>query len=282
MAETTTDHLPTEQSSQHESTETHESSGSHHLGLKPDVIFNIGPVEITSGHTAFFLISLIIIALGLAISANSRLIPTRAQAALEGIVLWFKERVDMAFEDKKLARKILPLILTLFLAILIANQFMTLPFLGVLMGEHFLFRVPTTHWGFTLALGLLVVIISHIIAFTISPRRHFGHFWKLEQLFRIRSLGDVAQWLLDSFLGILEIIDEIAKVISISARLFGNIFAGEIMALVVVGISTYTSFIVPIPLYVLGIFVGLIQAVVFCLLSIQYLGRMANSVRHHH
>lgn len=255
-----------------------------HLSLEPHVIFNIGPAGFTDAHLAFILISILLIGIGVYVASTSRVVPTRSQLAFEGVIVWFKDRVDLGFHDPKLAKKILPLILTLFLSILVSNQFMTLPFLSLVADHHPLLRVPTTHLAFPLALGLMVITISHLIAVSISPRRHFGHFIKLEQFFKVRSLGGLLDWLLQSFLGFLEIIDELAKVISISARLFGNIFAGEIMALVVIGISTYTSFIVPIPLYVLGIFVGLVQAAVFSLMSIQYLSRLANSVSdpHHH
>ena len=257
-------------------------AAAHHLGLQPDIIFHLGPVGVTNAHLAFFLITSLIASVGLYISSTAKLIPTRLQLMLEGIIVWFRDRLDVSFHDPKLARRVLPLIATLFLVILVSNQFMVLPFLTILFDHHTLFRVPSTHLAFPLALGLLVIVLSHLIAFSISPRRHFGHFIKLEGLFKIRSLKDFFDWGLEAFLGFLEIIDEIAKLISVSARLFGNIFAGELMALVVVGISTYTSFIIPIPLYVLGIFVGLIQAVVFSLLSIQYLSRMANSVSGHH
>jgi len=255
----------------------------HHLGLQPEVIFHLGPADITNAHLAFFLISILLVVTGVLISSKSQIVPTRAQAAVESVILWFKERVDLGFDDPVMAKRLLPLILTLFFAIFIANQFMTLPFLNLVSDHEYLFRVPTTHFAFTIALGALVLITSHIIALTISPRTHIGHYLKVEDFFKIRSMGDVANFILQAFLGLLEIIDEIAKLISISARLFGNIFAGELMAIVVIGISTYTSFIVPIPLYALGMFVGLIQAVVFSLLSIQYLSRLANAAaaKHH-
>lgn len=255
----------------------------HHLGMVPDVILHLGPVDITSSHLAFLLISIAMVLIGMIITTKSRLVPTRAQVAVESIIIWFKDRVDMGFDDPKMAQRLLPLILTLFFAIFISNQFMALPFLNVLFDNHYAFRVPTTHFAFTIALGLLVLVTSHLIALSISPRTHIGHYIKLEDLFKIRSFPDFMNFILQAFLGILEIIDEIAKLISISARLFGNIFAGELMAIVVIGISTYTSFIVPIPLYALGMFVGLIQAVVFSLLSIQYLSRLANAAaaKHH-
>jgi len=257
-------------------------ASSEQFGLQPEVIFHIGPAGVTNAHLAFLLISILIVAFGLYVANTARMIPTRPQAAMETIILWFKEKVDLSFNDPRLAARILPLILTLFLVVFVSNEFMTLPFLNFVYGSDHLFRLPTTHFAFPLALGLLVVVLSHLIAISISPRRHFAHFIKLEALFKVRSIPDFLNWLLESFLGFLEIIDEIAKIISISARLFGNIFAGELMGLVVVGISTYTSFIVPIPLYVLGIFVGLIQAAVFCLMSIQYLSRLANSVGSKH
>ena len=62
-----------------------------------------------------------------------------------------------------------------------------------------------------------------------------------------------------------------AKVVSLSARLFGNIFAGNVMVAVVIGLSAFTQFIVPLPFIVLSVFSGLIQAFVFMLLSIQFI-----------
>jgi F-type H+-transporting ATPase subunit a len=257
---------------------------SENFGLVPQTIVQAGPVAVTNAHVAFGLISAMIMGTGIYIANTAKVVPGRAQVAMEAVIDWFKEKVDLGFHDPRLAKKILPLILTLFLAIFVSNQFMMLPFLSVTFGHEYLFRLPTTHFAFPLALGLLVVISSHMIAFSISPRRHFAHFIKLEALFKVRSIAGFLDWGMESFLGLLEIIDEIAKVISISARLFGNIFAGELMGVVVVGISVYTSFVVPTPLYVLGIFVGLIQAAVFSLMSIQYLSRLANSVAdtHHH
>ena len=255
----------------------------HHLGLQPEVIFHLGPADITNAHLAFLFISILMIVAGVLIANQSKIVPTRAQVAIESVILWFKERIDLGFHDPQMAKRILPLIVTLFFAIFISNQFMTLPFLNVVLDHDYIFRVPTTHFAFTIALGALVLITSHLIALSISPRTHLGHYFKVEDFFKIRSFPDFMNFILQVFLGLLEIIDEIAKLISISARLFGNIFAGELMAIVVIGISTYTSFIVPIPLYALGMFVGLIQAVVFSLLSIQYLSRLANAAaaKHH-
>ncbi len=74
--------------------------------------------------------------------------------------------------------------------------------------------------------------------------------------------------LLDAFLGLMDIVSEIAKILSISARLFGNIIAGEIIAIVMLFLAPY---FVPIPFFILSLFSGLIQAFVFALLSMQFI-----------
>ncbi|MDQ5919617.1 MAG: F-type H+-transporting ATPase subunit a [Patescibacteria group bacterium] len=80
-------------------------------------------------------------------------------------------------------------------------------------------------------------------------------------------------------MGLLDIIGELAKILSLSARLFGNIFAGDVMILVIVSLSTYTQFFVPLPFLALSIFSGFVQAFVFSLLSIQFLSGTITSVK---
>lgn len=82
--------------------------------------------------------------------------------------------------------------------------------------------------------------------------------------------------LLDIFLGVMDIISELAKIISISARLFGNIIAGEIIGVVMVFL---VPFIVPIPFFVLSLFSGVIQAFVFALLSMQFIAGSIEGVQ---
>jgi F-type H+-transporting ATPase subunit a len=78
------------------------------------------------------------------------------------------------------------------------------------------------------------------------------------------------------FVGILEAISEISKVISFSFRLFGNVFAGEVLLVVVIGLVPY---IAPMPFYGLEIFVGAIQALVFAMLTLVFF-KMATTEAH--
>ena len=80
-------------------------------------------------------------------------------------------------------------------------------------------------------------------------------------------------------LGLLDIIGELAKVISLSARLFGNILAGELIILIIAGLAAFTPFFIPIPFFVLSIFSGVVQTFVFVLLSIGFMSTTINSVK---
>ena len=94
----------------------------------------------------------------------------------------------------------------------------------------------------------------------------------------MKSFADLPNVLLQLFLGVLNIIGELAKVISLSARLFGNIFAGEVMVGVIAGLSFYTMFFVPIPFIFLSIFSGIVQAFVFSYLSLSFMSDIIKSV----
>lgn len=212
------------------------------------------------------------------------LVPGRLQVAFEAMLNFFYEGLVNAYGDEKRARKYLPLILGLFIFLLIANQFTIIPFVQSIVVDQSgaesvpLFRNPTSHLALPVALALIVLLVSHVIAFTISPLRHIGNFIKLHLFLKVRSFKDFANALLENFLSLLDIVGEVAKVVSLACRLFGNVFAGEVMVAVIAGLSIYTQFIVPIPFYVLSIFSGLIQALVFAILAMAYITGMHTSV----
>jgi len=118
-----------------------------------------------------------------------------------------------------------------------------------------LLRAASSDLSFTLALAFIAVLYTQIIGF-----RHLG--WKyLNKFFNFKNP-------INFFVGILEIISEFAKMVSFSFRLFGNVFAGEVLLVVMTFLVPY---LVPIPFYGLEIFVGLVQAVVFATLTLVFL-----------
>ncbi|MEK7158525.1 MAG: F0F1 ATP synthase subunit A, partial [Patescibacteria group bacterium] len=131
-----------------------------------------------------------------------------------------------------------------------------------------LFRSANSDLNTTLALALISVLGTHIFGIiTLGFWRHIGKFVNFKLLVKNPIMFAV---------GILEVFGEVSKIVSFSFRLFGNIFAGEVL-LVVMG--TLVSFVAPVPFYFLELFVGFIQALVFAILTLVFLTMATES--HH-
>lgn len=115
-----------------------------------------------------------------------------------------------------------------------------------------LFRAGTADLNTTLALGIISVISIQLYGYHFSKLGYFTKFFNFSSPMMF-------------YVGLLELISEVSKVISFAFRLFGNIFAGEVLLVV---ISSLTGLIGPLPFYGLEIFVGFIQALVFAMLSL--------------
>jgi len=239
------------------------------IALAPNTLYQLGSFNITSGHTAMMLISLVIILISLYVVSTSKLKPTRLQVVAEFFILWFWEKVELAFSSKKVAKRIFPLIMTMFLLIIIANLFSAIPILESLTIEgKYLFRSPTSDISMVLSLGLFSIGLANLISFIKSPIGHIMKYFNIKGFFKIKNSGDLFTAVLDFILSLMDIISEIAKIISMSFRLFGNIFAGVAIAAVFTFLAPY---LVPIPFFALGMFSGIIQAIVFSLLALQFL-----------
>jgi F-type H+-transporting ATPase subunit a len=200
------------------------------------------------------------------------IVPTKIQIIFEAIYDFFNDQVKQAFTNEKQAKKVLPLIITLFVVIFCANQFSLVPLVGQLVyGDASLFRTPTSDLSLPLALAIGAVVITNIIAFIMSPIGHISKYINLGPLLKARSGKAFFQGFIDLFLGMLDIVGEFSKILSLTFRLFGNVISGEIIILVISGLSMFTAFIVPIPFMVLSVFSGLVQAFVFSVLSLQFI-----------
>jgi F-type H+-transporting ATPase subunit a len=167
--------------------------------------------------------------------------------------------------DKEKTKKFFPLIATFFLFILFSNWMGILPGVGSIgiweEGEHGrilipLFRSTNSDINMTMALAMISVIATQI--FGVSIVGFFKYFSRF-----ISFKGPI-----DFIVGLLELVAEIAKIISFSFRLFGNIFAGEVLLMV---IFFLIPLVVPLPFLFLEIFVGFVQALVFSMLTLVFL-----------
>ena len=191
---------------------------------------------------AWFIMLLLIISAFL-FGKGVKLLPKKGQNVFEVIVGGLEDfMVEITGPE---GRFFFPYIATVFFFILVANL------IGLVPG----FFSPTANLNTTLALALCTFVLTHIIGIKFHGTKYLKHF-----------LGPV--WWLAPLMFILEMIGHFARVMSLSIRLFGNIFGKEtVLAIFFMLAGLYLA---PLPILFLGILVSFIQALVFTLLSIIY------------
>ncbi len=206
--------------------------------------------------------------------------PKGLQNFAEALVEFFLDQIEKVTGDKERARKFLPLIGTIFLFILFSNWLGLLPGTGsigiweMIHGQKELvplLRPAASDLNFTLAIAIFAVLASHIFGImAVGPFHHVGKFINIAGIIKALKKGPMAIIVacIEFGVGFIEIISEIAKVLSLSLRLFGNIFAGEVLMTVM--LSLFSLFL-PIPFIFLEVLIGAIQATVFAMLTLAYL-----------
>lgn len=233
-------------------------------------VFTIGSLQITNTILNTLFVDAVLISAAIGIKKNIALIPNLFQNAAEMLIHTFYELTQSVAQHK--AGKIFPYFMTFFLFILVANWSALLPGIGTIgffeTEEHKktfipLLRGATSDINTTFALAIVSVAATHMLSIkTLGIKEYAGRFISLNPI--------------NLFIGILEIISEITKVVSLSFRLFGNIFAGEMVLLTV---STIFAFLFPLPFLMLEIVVGFVQALVFSMLTMAFMAILTTS--HH-
>lgn len=221
-------------------------------------IAHFGPIAISNTMLATLLVDVIIVISVIILSKNIRLIPNLFQNIVEAIIEVFYSLTETV--ASKRASIIFPYFMSFFLFILVANWSSLIPgfgSIGIFHDKHFvpILRGATSDLNTTLALALISAFSTHMLAVKTTGIKEY-----LSRYFSINPIN--------LFIGILEIISEITKIISLSFRLFGNIFAGEVVLLTTASIF---AFLFPIPFLFLEIIVGLVQALVFAMLTMTFM-----------
>jgi F-type H+-transporting ATPase subunit a len=188
------------------------------------------------------------------------MVPTRFQALMEVLIEGSFDFVESIIGDREKAKRIFPLAFTMFVFILISNLLTYIPGQAAVMlqtenGGVPLFRAVMADYGMVFVMTMVTVILVQIIAIVVH-----GPFGYLGKFFNFKSP-------LEFFLGIMDIIGEIAKIVSLSFRLFGNIFAGEVLGAVMLFLA---PFFVPLPFMFLGLLTAVVQAFVFAVLTLVF------------
>lgn len=239
--------------------------------LQPDIIFTIGGFPITNGHLLTWLIAFIFLVYGLAVKSSIQLVPGKLQVFSEMVIDTIGGLIRGVSGSKAITKRLLPIVGTLLLFIVTANSIGAIPGLTAITYDGVsLFRTPTNDFNMTVTLAVAMSILVH--AGSIGSFGIFAHIGKFIQIKEVvagfrKSIGEGFMGLISLFLGLMDIVSEFAKIISMSMRLFGNIYAGEVMTVVLYGL---VSIAVPIPWHAMSLFSGVIQALVFSMLTIVF------------
>jgi F-type H+-transporting ATPase subunit a len=233
------------------------AESSPHISVAAEVIanFNIPGLPVIEITNAMLTTSILTIFMcGFGILAGNMIKsqkPSKLQNFLEGLLLFIRESTGSNLASQAKARKYLGLTLTLFLFIVLGSWSGLIP--GVLdlkIGEIHLFRAPTTDLNACIALALVAFMTVQIAGFESKKFSYLSTFFTFK--------GGI----LGCLIGLLEFILEFARILSYSFRLFGNIFAGEVLIIVLSYLSK--NYFVPIPTFVImmEVMVALIQGYV--------------------
>lgn len=240
------------------------------LSFAPETIFQIGIFPITNSVLDTILVDIILIGLAFYIGNRLTLVPVSLlQNIAETVVETFYNLTESI--SQHVAVKIFPYFITFFLFILFINWSTLIPGVGSIgfFHEHEfvpLFRGATSDLNTTLGLALVSAVATHSLSIrTIGLKDYLGRFFSFNPI--------------NLFIGILEIISELTKVISLSFRLFGNIYAGEV---VMITVSSIFAFLFPLPFLLLEVIVGVVQALVFSMLTMAFMAILATSHKEAH
>lgn len=249
------------------------------------VLGSVGPISIATSSITVLLITVLVLIL-CSFSLKSKLIPNRLQHLFEMLYEAIASFITTIVGDKKRADTIIPYVGALMVYLIIANLLPMMPgvsgFYVTILGEHVtLFRGVTTDFNTTFGLALAVIITMQVVGMkeqgVVGYLSHFIQIKQVYQGFR-KSTGDGLVSIVGFFVGLIEIISEFAKVLSLSLRLFGNLFAHEVLTVILLGAFAYG---VPAIWMGMGVLVGIVQSVVFVALVTVYYTLVLKKEGHH-
>lgn len=228
------------------------------VSFASESIFRIGSFSVTNTLLNTLVVDAVLLAGVFYIKNKIKMIPTGIQNGVEMVIETFYDLTESIAEKRTM--KIFPYFMSFFLFILFLNWSGLIPGVGSIgffeEGKLVpIMRSATSDINVTLALALISVIATHIISLkSIGIKDYLSRYFSINPI--------------NLFVGIMEIVSEITKIVSLSFRLFGNILAGEVVLFTV---SSIFAFLFPLPFLFLEIIVGFVQALVFSMLTMAFM-----------
>ena len=253
----------------------------HGVSAVAEPLFRIGPLPVTNSMvTSWIVAAVLVIVIRLAIR-TPQLVPSRGQAIVENLVEGILD-LTKPIVGARVAKHTFPLLVALFTYILIQNWSGLFPGVGTIYYHgHELVRPGNADLNGTIALALV-----SIAAWFYFIMRYAGPALVLKDIFgnkadknEVPAMIYYPLFLVFFAVGLIEVISIAFRPISLSFRLFGNVFGGENL---LHSMSAITPWLLPIPFYFLELLIGFVQALVFTLLVSVYIGLICNHGDDHH
>lgn len=220
------------------------AEGAEHGGA----LFSLFGLEVSSVVTTMWLLMAVLIVVSYFATRNLKKLPeTRLQNALEFLLEFILDFLIQAMGSEEKAKKYFPVLASFFILILASNYSGLLPGAGHLPG----LQAPTSTLSVTAAFAIVVFFSTHYYGVKEKGLSYFKHF--LEPIPLLLPIN---------------VVEEFVKPLSLSLRLYGNVYGEE---LVIAGLFALLPFVLPLPMMLLGLLFGLIQAFVFTLLAALYI-----------
>ncbi len=236
-----------------------------HIALGAEHLGTLWGIPITNTLVMSWVVVFVLCTFAVIIGSRIKMVPGKGQVLVESAIGGAYGFMEETLENKALVKKVFPIIFTIFIFIFTANLIQFIPGVGSigffeLHGEKMefvaLFRSLNTDINTTLALAIIAFILIEVAGVAVLGfLKYFKKFVNFSS-----PLGFC--------IGIIDLFSEVARLVSFSFRLFGNIFAGEVVIMI---LGSFVPVILPVPLMLFEVFVGFVQAAIFALLTLIFI-----------
>ncbi len=240
------------------------------VSVSAEHIFSVFNMPVTNSMLTAWMVVILLSVVSYFATRKMKIVPTGMQNFFEMAIEELFKIVESVFGNREQTLKYFPFAVTFFFFILTANWMGLLPGFGSIgfyeEGVFVpIFRSATADLNTTLAFAMISVIMIQVAGIMALGFKKYG-----KKFINFSSP-------LNFLVGLLELMSEFAKIISFSFRLFGSIFAGEVLLVVISGLVPY---IIPLPFLGLELFIGAIQAFVFMLLTVAFMKIATTDMAH--
>ncbi len=253
----------------------------HESTLYAEPIFHIGNFTVTNSLFTSWIVVFVLIIIALAIRISTKKIPKGIQNLFEMVIEGAESLCDQVTNSRKITNQAFPIVFTVFLIVLLNNWIGIFPFGGfgiVEMGEHGKMFIPFIRSGTADVNGTLALAIMSVIGANLFGIISIGLWKTINKYVNLNALGSIFTKAKKDpmilmvapimfIVGFIEFVGEFAKIASLSFRLFGNVFAGEVL---LASMGAILAYVLPTPFLFLEVFIGVIQAFIFAILTLVY------------